>query len=185
MRRSVLEIEVKAYRRVIHRHRYSASCQCGCVSGIVCAPLLAMTLAMVVGSTLGGQLAARLGSRRAAMIGTSVALLGGVLLLPPLVSLQSFLPSLLALGLGLAISTPAANAASMAAAQPHESGMASAASGTLRYLGGVCGVAMVSTLASGDNLIHALHISALVFVLALGLAGVLATLIPSGADGSD
>ena len=34
----VLEIEVKAYRRVIHRHRYSASCQCGCVSGIVCAP---------------------------------------------------------------------------------------------------------------------------------------------------
>ena len=34
----VLEIEVKAYRRVIHRHRYSASCQCGCVSAIVCAP---------------------------------------------------------------------------------------------------------------------------------------------------
>ena len=34
----VLEIEVKAYRRVIHRHRYSASCQCGCVNGIVCAP---------------------------------------------------------------------------------------------------------------------------------------------------
>ena len=34
----VLEIEVKAYRRVIHRHRYSASCQCGCVDGTVCAP---------------------------------------------------------------------------------------------------------------------------------------------------
>jgi transposase len=34
----VLEIEVRAYRRVIHRHRYSASCQCGCVDGIVCAP---------------------------------------------------------------------------------------------------------------------------------------------------
>ncbi len=33
----VLEIEVKAYRRVIHRRRYSASCQCGCVDGIVCA----------------------------------------------------------------------------------------------------------------------------------------------------
>jgi len=37
----VLEIEVKAYRRVIHRHRYSASCQCGCVPSIVCAPPLA------------------------------------------------------------------------------------------------------------------------------------------------
>lgn len=34
----VLEIEVKAYRRVIHRHRYTPSCQCGCSSGIVCAP---------------------------------------------------------------------------------------------------------------------------------------------------
>ncbi len=34
----VLEIEVKAYRRVIHRHRYLPTCQCGCVSGIVTAP---------------------------------------------------------------------------------------------------------------------------------------------------
>ena len=34
----VLEIEVKAYRRVIHRHRYMPTCQCGCVSGIVTAP---------------------------------------------------------------------------------------------------------------------------------------------------
>jgi len=34
----VLEIEVKAYRRVIHRHRYRPTCQCGCVSGIVTAP---------------------------------------------------------------------------------------------------------------------------------------------------
>lgn len=35
----VLEIEVKAYRRVIHRHRYTPTCQCGCVSGIVTAPI--------------------------------------------------------------------------------------------------------------------------------------------------
>jgi len=34
----VLEIEVKAYRRVIHRHRYIPSCQCGCVSGVITAP---------------------------------------------------------------------------------------------------------------------------------------------------
>lgn len=33
----VLEIEVKAYRRIIHRHRYMPACQCGCVSGIVTA----------------------------------------------------------------------------------------------------------------------------------------------------
>jgi transposase len=34
----VMEIEVKAYRRVIHRHRYWPTCECGCVSGIVTAP---------------------------------------------------------------------------------------------------------------------------------------------------
>lgn len=144
--------------------------------------LLTMTFSMVVGSTLGGHLAARLGSRRAAMTGTAVALLGGLLLLVPLVGLQSFLPALLALGLGLGLSTPAANSASMAAAKPHESGMASAVSGTLRYLGGVSGVAMVTALASGDDLIHALHVSAVIFVVVLGLAWLLATLIPSSAE---
>ena len=34
----VLEIEVQAYRRVIHRKRYAPSCQCGCLPGIVSAP---------------------------------------------------------------------------------------------------------------------------------------------------
>ena len=34
----VVEIEVQAYRRVIHRRRYRPSCTCGCVPGIVTAP---------------------------------------------------------------------------------------------------------------------------------------------------
>lgn len=34
----VLEIEVKAYRRVIHRRRYVPTCQCGCLAGITTAP---------------------------------------------------------------------------------------------------------------------------------------------------
>ena len=34
----VLEIEVKAYRRLIRRRRYRPSCHCGCVPGIVSAP---------------------------------------------------------------------------------------------------------------------------------------------------
>lgn len=34
----VLEIEVKAYRRVIRRQRYKCVCQCGCLPGIVTAP---------------------------------------------------------------------------------------------------------------------------------------------------
>lgn len=34
----VLEIEVQAWRRVIHRRRYTPTCHCGCLSGIVSAP---------------------------------------------------------------------------------------------------------------------------------------------------
>lgn len=41
----VLEIEVKAYRRVIRRRRYRPSCQCGCLPGIVTAPAPARLIA--------------------------------------------------------------------------------------------------------------------------------------------
>jgi transposase len=34
----ILELEVNAYRRVIHRRRYSPVCRCGCLPGIVSAP---------------------------------------------------------------------------------------------------------------------------------------------------
>lgn len=41
----VLEIEVKAYRRVIRRQRYKCVCQCGCLPGIVTAPAPANLIA--------------------------------------------------------------------------------------------------------------------------------------------
>ena len=34
----IIEIEVKAYRRVVHRKRYAPVCRCGCTAGIVSAP---------------------------------------------------------------------------------------------------------------------------------------------------
>jgi transposase len=41
----VLEIEVKAYRRVIRRHRYRPICGCGCLPGVVTAPAPAQLIA--------------------------------------------------------------------------------------------------------------------------------------------
>jgi transposase len=35
---TLLEIEVRASRRVIHRHRYRPTCDCGCHPGLVLAP---------------------------------------------------------------------------------------------------------------------------------------------------
>jgi len=40
----VLEIEVKAYRRVIRRHRYRPMCRCGCLPGILTAPVPAQLI---------------------------------------------------------------------------------------------------------------------------------------------
>ena len=34
----IVEIEVKAYRRIVRRHRYRPVCRCGCLPGIVTAP---------------------------------------------------------------------------------------------------------------------------------------------------
>jgi transposase len=41
----VLEIEVKAYRRIVRRHRYRPQCRCGCLPGIVTAPPPAQLIA--------------------------------------------------------------------------------------------------------------------------------------------
>jgi transposase len=41
----VLEIEVKAYRRIIRRQRYKPCCECGCLPGIVTAPAPARLIA--------------------------------------------------------------------------------------------------------------------------------------------
>lgn len=141
--------------------------------------LLALTLAMVVGSMLGGRVAGAIGSRKGALFGSLVAFAGGVLLaLRPLAGVTDSLPALLVLGFGLGFTTPAATAALMAVARPGESGMASAVSSTMRYLGGIAGVAVVSALVAGDDILAAHRSAAVVFALALGLATALATVIP-------
>jgi MFS family permease len=145
--------------------------------------LLAMTLAMVAGSMLGGRLAERVGFRHGALAGALLALLGGLLPLAfPLTGVPGAIPSLLALGLGIGISTPAANAAAMSAARAHESGMASAASSTVRYLGGIAGVALISSLVAGSDLLGAQHHSNIVFACALVIACLLAACLPAKAS---
>lgn len=142
--------------------------------------LLALTLAMVIGSVIGGRIASKLGPRKTAIIGASIALAGGVLMVATqLQSVSDSLPELLALGLGLGLSTPAANAALMSSVHPGESGMASAVSSTVRYLGGIAGVAFVSAMVNSDNLLIAHQRSAVIFSIALAIALALATLITS------
>jgi MFS family permease len=142
--------------------------------------LLALTLAMVTGSMTSSRLVARVGERRSAMIGSFVGVCGMLVLsLHALHAPRDLMWGLIPLGLGIGLSTPALQTVAMAAVDRSRSGMAAGVSSTARYLGGVLGVGIVSSLlSSGDAL--AAHRNAtimLAVVMAVGLAA--ASLLPA------
>ncbi|MEA2748186.1 MAG: hypothetical protein QOI41_2329 [Myxococcales bacterium] len=145
--------------------------------------LLALTLAMVTGSMTSGRVVARLGERGSAIAGSSVALAGMlVVALSPLHGASDVIWGLLPLGFGIGLSTPALQASAMAAIDRSRSGMAAGVSSTARYLGGVIGVGVVSSLLHGSDPLVA-HRSAarvLAVVLAIGLG--VAALLPKSRD---
>ncbi len=112
--------------------------------------LVALTLAMVAGSMGSGRVVGRLGERGSAVLGSSVALAGMVFLaLSTLAGPRDLLPGLVLLGVGIGLSTPAVQAVAMASIDRARSGMAAGVSSTARYLGGVVGVGVVSSLLGG------------------------------------
>ena len=114
--------------------------------------LVSMMGAMIVASLLSGRLVDRIGPRPIAVAGT-VACLGAVGLLAS-VGLSSpgrlVLPLAL-LGLGVGLATPAAQSASLAAVPGARSGAAAGIGSTMRYLGGVVGVALLGRLVHLDG----------------------------------
>lgn len=140
--------------------------------------LLALTLAMVAGSLSGGRVVARVGERICAVIGSTVAVAGMVVVATQtLGSASDVVPGLVLLGVGIGLSTPAVQAAAMAAVDRSRSGMAAGVSSTARYLGGVVGVGVVSSLLHGSEALvahrAAARVMAVVLVVALGAAVVL------------
>ena len=101
-----------------------------------------------------------------------------ILALHPLRSPIDLVWGLLPLGAGIGLSTPALQTQAMGAVDRSKSGMAAGVSSTARYLGGVLGVGIVSSLLrAGDPLVaHRTATLTLAVVLALGL--VFASLLP-------
>lgn len=142
--------------------------------------LVAMTLAMVVASLAGGRIADRVGARLTAAIGASVAALGMLAAATvPLASARDLLVPLSLLGLGLGLTTPSAQAAGLDAVPPERSGMAAGVSSTMRYLGGVVGVAIVSGLLATGEPVARYRLAAFVFTGVLVLALGATLLLPS------
>jgi MFS family permease len=107
--------------------------------------LVSLMLAMVLVSPVAGRLADRVGARTVAVGGSLVALAGVVALaLTDLTAAVQIAGPLGLLGIGLGLTTPAAQSASISAAPGEQAGMAAGIGSTMRYLGGLVGVAVMS-----------------------------------------
>lgn len=109
--------------------------------------LIFLMVAMVLMSLVAGRLTERLGPRVLAVAGSLVCLSGMVILLAAdLDAADEVRLPLALLGIGLGLCGPAAQTASLSAIAPNQSGMAAGVSSTMRYLGGVAGIALLGRL---------------------------------------
>ena len=109
--------------------------------------IVSMMIAMVITSPVAGRLTDHLGARSIAVAGSLVALVGiaGLAWIDLTAPGQLTLPMVM-LGIGLGLTTPAAQSASMTAVRLDLAGMAAGIGSTMRYLGGIVGVAVMSLL---------------------------------------
>jgi EmrB/QacA subfamily drug resistance transporter len=145
--------------------------------------LIYLMAAMVVTSLVAGRLTDRVGPRPLAVTG-SLGCLAGVLLLrsSALETSGSVRVPLVVLGIGLGLSGPAAQTASLSAVARDRSGIAAGVSSTMRYLGGVVGIAILGRLLDVHRAASAVrdqhHGVLTVFAGVLVLASVCAALLP-------
>jgi MFS family permease len=106
--------------------------------------LVVLLLPMTVLSLLAGGLVDRFGPRVVALTGSLLCLAGiGLLLASDLGAAGEVRLPLGVLGIGLGLSGPAAQTAALSAIEPDRAGMAAGVNSTMRYLGGVAGIAFL------------------------------------------
>ncbi len=109
--------------------------------------LAALTGAMMACAPLGSRLAERVGARGAVVLGALLATVGTMPLLDAAaVSPIAAIPWLLVIGGGLGLSVGPSQASALAAVDRSRSGMASGAMNIARYLGALCGTALLGVL---------------------------------------
>ena len=145
--------------------------------------LIFLMLAMVLTSLVAGRLTDRFGSRPVAVVGSLVCLAGlGVLAAGGLSAYGPVRLALALLGVGIGLATPAAQNASLSAVAAQRSGMAAGVGSTMRYLGGIIGVAILGRVLDlrGDrgDVIHEHRTMLAVFAVTLLVGLACAALLP-------
>jgi MFS family permease len=149
--------------------------------------MIALLLSMVIGSPLGGRAVERLGYRTVAVAG-ALAVAAGLYGMTAAAAggraSLSLTGALVLVGAGLGLAAAPAQSAAVGAVPAGRSGMAAGALSTLRYLGGLLGVAALGALlrASGTEPTAALEVYPLGVRFAVGVALVgvaVAALLPA------
>lgn len=142
--------------------------------------LLALTAAMILSSMAGGRLTELIGARAQALAGSLIAL-AGVWWFADLESVQvpfDVMPGMLLIGVGVGMTSPPAQAASMSTVERTQAGMAGGVMSTMRYLGGVAGITALGALLT-DSASPASHQRPVfVYAGALIVAAALSIMLP-------
>jgi MFS family permease len=110
--------------------------------------LLALTVAMMLSSVAGGRLTERVGARAQTFTGSLLGL-AGLWWFADLESVRTpvdVIPGMLLMGIGVGMSSPPAQAASMSTVGRDQAGMAGGVLSTMRYIGGVAGTTVLGLL---------------------------------------
>ncbi len=142
--------------------------------------LLALTVAMMLSSVAGGRLTERIGARAQTLIGSLVAL-AGLWWFTDFEAVRTpldVMPGMLLMGIGVGLTSPPAQAASMSTVGRDQAGMAGGVVSTMRYMGGVAGTTVLGALLQ-DSASPASHQRpVLVYAGALIVAAGLSVLLP-------
>lgn len=115
--------------------------------------LLVMMIFMVFFAPVGGRMADRFGVRNTALWGLCFSIAGLIMLLITIDStgLSWMLVSLALVGAGIGMVSGPAQSAGLSAVPPDQSGVAAGIMSTMRYLGGMAGIAIISTILIADD----------------------------------
>jgi DHA2 family methylenomycin A resistance protein-like MFS transporter len=151
------------------------------VAGVALLPQMAMA---TVGSTVAGRAAARYGPRPVMLTGLTLGAGGLAGLAITTAAHQPYaalVAPLVATGVGMALTMPAATAAAMEAAPSERAGLASGTLNAARQAGGVIGVALLGTLvAASTDVAAALQLAMAIAAAAFAVGALLAVTVRAG-----